>query len=300
MFTLFDMMKSASLKVGVIQFETSSKVDSSVGIINSQLKSSATADDVYNNGTLFFSTLGQFARVTDYDASSGQWSWSTVSVSTAELSTSLSIISFGYTTPEFGSEVMVELANDALRAAGPIISRDRTMKSSASQLVYDLPLAAKYGSPYRVQFAGRTGSTTTDPQWVDLYPGSQWNVQPSSAGAQNLLIFKEYLPSGRDIQIWFQDHHQRIDVSTARLDESIHPELATLLLVEKMYEYRNSRARGAEEFDIQRWNDAKQQVAEARVRWPIEQPKRKPALMIPGYASAGQTRIPAPSTGVTS
>ena len=293
-------MKSAHLKVGTIQFETSSKIDSSVGIINSQLKSSATADDVYNNGTLFFSTLSQFARVTAYDASSGQWSWSTVLVSTAELSTSLSAISFGYTTPEFGSEVMVELANEALRAVGPIVRRDRTMQSSASQLVYDMPLAAKYGRPYRVQFAGRTGSTTDDPQWVDLYPGSQWDVQPSSAGAQNQLIFKEYIPSGRDIQIWFQDHHQRVSVSTALIDEAVHPELATLLLVEKMYEYRNSRARGAEEFDIQRWNDAKQQVAEARIRFPIPQPKRKPSLMIPGYASAGQTRIPAPSTGVTS
>lgn len=292
-------MKSAHLKVGTVQFETSSKVDSSAGIINSQLKSSATADDVYNSGTLFFSTLGQYARITDYDASSGQWSWSTVAVSTVQLSTLLSVISFGYTTPEFGSEVMVELANDALRSVGPILRRDRTMKSSVSQLVYELPLAAKYGRPYRVQFAGRTGSTTVNPQWIDLYPG-QWDVQPSSAGSANLLIFKEYLPSDRDIQIWFQDHHQRIDVSTALIDEAIHPELAVLLLVEKMYEYRNSRARGAEEFDIQRWNDAKQQVAEARVRWPIPQPKRKPKLMIPGYSQGGGNRLPGPSTGVTS
>jgi len=294
-FTLFDALKSAHTKAGTMQFETSSNVASSVGTINSQLKSSATADDVYNNGTLFFSTVGIYARILDYDASSGQWTY-TSGVFTSGVSTA---ISFGYTTPEFGHEVMVELANDALRAAGPLIFRDRTMQSSAGQLVYNLPLAAKYSRPYRVQLLGRTGSTTTDPQWIDLYPG-QWDVQPSSAGAQDLLVFKESLPSGRDIQIWYQDHHRRVDVSTALIHDAIHPELATLLLVEKMYEYRNSRARGAEEFDIQRWNDAKQQVAEARVRWPISQPKRKPKLMIPGYASAGQTRISAPSTGVTS
>jgi len=298
-FALFDMMKSAHLKVGTIQFETSSNIDSSAGIINSQLKSSATADDVYNNGTLFFSTLSYFARITDYDASSGQWSWSTVSVSTAQLSTTLSAISFGYTTPEFGFEVMVELANDALRAAGPIVRTDRSMQSSASQLVYNLPLAAKYGRPFRVRFEGQTGSSATDPNWIDLYEG-QYDIIPSTAGAQNQLVLGDYLPSGRDIQVWFQDHHQRVDVSTALIDEAVHPELATLLLVEKMYEYRNSRARGAEEFDIQRWNDAKQQVAEARVRWPIPQPKRKPKLMIPGYGSLIGTRIPAPSTGVTS
>ena len=288
-------MKSAHLKVGTIQFEVSSALASSLGTIHSQLKSSATADDVYNNGTLFFSTVGVFSRITDYDASSGQWTYT----SGAFTSGASSGISFGYTTPEFGQEVMTELANDALRAVGPIIRRDRTMVSSASQLVYNMPVAVKYGKPYRVQILGRTGSTTDDPSWVDLYPG-QYDVQPSSAGAQNLLIFNDYIPSGRDIQVWFQDHHGRIDVSTALIDEAIHPELATLLLVEKMYEYRNSRARGAEEFDIQRWNDSKQQVAEARVRWPIEQPKRKPRLMIPGYGTVSDRRIPAPSTGVTS
>ena len=298
-FSLFDQMRSAHLKVGTIQYEVSSNVDSSGGLIHSQLKSSATADDVYNNGTLFFSTVGYFARITDYDASSGQWSWSTASVSTAEVSTTLSAISFGYTTPEFGPEVMTELANDALRAVGPIIRRDRSIQSSASQLVYNMPVAVKYGTPYKVQILGRTGSTTDDPSWVTLYPG-QYEIQPSTAGGQNLLVFKDYIPSGRDVQLWFQDHHHRIEVSTALIDEAIHPELAVLLLVEKMYEYRNSRARGAEEFDIQRWNDSKQQVAEARVRWPIEQPKRKPQLMIPGYGSAGQRRIPAPSTGVSS
>jgi hypothetical protein len=294
-------MKSAHLKVGTIQFETSSRIASSAGEINSQLKSSATADDIYNNGTLFFSTLSQFTRIVDYDASSGQWSWSTVSLSTAVISTVVSnTIPFGYTTPEFTYEVMVELANDALRAAGPIVRRDRTLQSSASQLVYPLPVAAKYGRPFRVQVAGRTGSTTDDPSWIDLFPGSQWDLQPSTAGGSNLLVFNEQLPSGRDIQIWFQDHHGRVDVSTALIDEAIHPELAVLLLVEKMYEYRNSRARGAEEFDIQRWNDAKQQVSEARIRWPITAPRRKPKLMIPGYVQTGQTRVLAPSTGVTS
>lgn len=288
-------MRSAHLKVGTIQFETSSNVDSSLGLINSQLRSSATADDVYNSGTLFFSTVGVFMRVLDYDASSGQWTFT----SGAFTSGGSDSIRFGYTTPEFGQEVMVELANDALRAAGEIVLRDRTLQSSASQLVYEMPLAVK-SPPFRVQLLGRTGSTTDDPSWVDLYPGSQYDIQPSSAGAKDLLVFKNYIPSDRDIQLWYQDHHRIISDSTHIIHADINPELASLLLVEKMYEYRNSRARGAEEFDIQRWNDAKQQVAEARVRWPMEQPKRKPKLMIPGYSAAGGTRIPAPSTGVTS
>jgi len=293
-FTLFDMMNSAHRKVGTIQYETSSKVDSSDGIIQSRLKSSATADDVYNNGTLFFSTLGVFTRIIDYDASSGQWEWSTTFLSTAQVSTLLVEISFGFTTPEFGHELMVELANDALRAVGPLVFCDRSLQSSASQAVYQMPLAVKQ-QPFRVQLLGRTGSTTDDPQWIDLYPGSHWDIQPSSEGANDLLIFKDYLPSGRDIQIWYQDYHRRVSASTHIIHEDVSQELAVLLLVEKMYEYRNSRARGAEEFDIQRWNDAKQQVAEARVRWPIEQPRRKPKLMIPGYGHGRVTSL-APST----
>lgn len=294
--TLFDMMKSAYTKVGVVQFETSSKVASSVGTINSQFKSSATADDVYNSGTILFSTVGVFSRITDYDASSGQWTF-TSGIFSSGLSNT---ISFGYTTPEFGQEIMIELANDSLRSAGPLVFRDRTMVSSASQTVYSLTTRAKYGRLYRVQLMGHTGSTTNDPSWEDINPGL-WDVEPSTAGAANNLVFREFLPSGRDIQLWFQGHHHRVDVSTQAIDERIHPELATLLLVEKMYEYRNSRSRGAEEFDVQRWNDSKQQVAEARVRWPIYLPAPKPKLMIVGGGDGDRGHhVPAPSTGVTS
>ena len=60
-----------------------------------------------------------------------------------------------------------------------------------------------------------------------------------------------------------------------------------------MYEYRNSRARGAEEFDVQRWNDAKRQLAEARVRWPIYRSKKKPEITyIEGGSMAESVQVP--------
>jgi len=289
-YTLFNMISGAHRKAGTIQFETSSAVLSSAGTINSQLRSSATADGVYNNGGLFFTTVGVMTRITGYDASSGQWSFTAGIFSSG----GSSAISFGYTTPEFPIELTVELANDALRTLGPLVFEDRSIVSSAGQQVYALSTLAKYSKPFLVEMQGRLGSSTDDPEWFELH---NWKIRPSSAGASNLIEFNQQMVSGRDIRVWYEGDHHRIDQSSHVIDERIHPELATLALTEKLYEYRNSRARGAEEFDIQRWNDAKQQLAEARVRWPIWKPKRKPNLMIVGGRQAPQSRIEGPPYG---
>ncbi len=59
-----------------------------------------------------------------------------------------------------------------------------------------------------------------------------------------------------------------------------------------MYEYRNSRARGAQDFDVQRWNDAKRQFAEARIRWPIWRPKKVPEITVIGKTAPPASAVP--------
>jgi hypothetical protein len=275
MTTLFDMAMQAHTKVGTIRFDTSS-AGTSVAV-NSQTYSSATADDDFNNGTLFIisstnagTTLidGQFRRISDYDASSGEFTLSS-GVSTAVTAGTR----FGYTTPEFPHELVVELANQGLQSLGPLDFIDRSIVSSANQKVYNLSTAIKYGRPTRVDVMGATGSSVNRPDWRTVY---EWEVQPSTAGGTNLLVFTRQPIIGRDIRVWYRGHHPRIVDSTANIDERVHPELAALVLVEKMYEYRNSLNRGSVEL---RWNDAKAQVAEFKIRFPIEQYHKKPGIL---------------------
>jgi len=288
MANLFDMMFQAHTKMGTIRIDTSTAISSVE--INSQTYSSAHSDDQFNNGSLFLiagSTLtdGQVRRISDYDASSGQFTFSSNVTSGGSTATT-----FGYTTPEFPHELVVELANMSLQSIGPFTYTNRDLGTSANQTVYSFGSTIYHKNFHQVDIMGRVGSSTDNPEWDTVY---NWNVIPSTRGGQNLLVFDQQPPINRDIQIWFSQQHGRVQMSTSGIDERIHPELAALVLTEKMYEYRNSQNRGSVEFDLQRWNDAKRQVQEAKVRWPVYSPKSKPKLFVAGDGEArGGDRLP--------
>ena len=285
-FTLFDLILGAHDAIGTVNYGVSSS--GSTIELKDTAESSAHADDQFRNGTIFFisstntSIEQNYRRITAYDASSGQYTFSTISsaVTTAT--------QYAVATPEFGLTLMERLANDALRSLGPLVYSARAIASSANQRVYTISTVTatggagsfgKYSRPFRIDIQGRTGSSADNPDWLELYG---WYIEPTTAGAGVNIVFPRYLPAGRDVRVWYEDHHVYTSASTARIDERIHPELAILALVDRAYQYRNSRSRGAQEFDVQRWNDAKRQLAEARVRWPIWRPKRKPEINVIG------------------
>ena len=287
-FSLFDLTLSAHRKVGTVTFGVSSA--GTTTDLNDRTESSAHSDDQFNNGTIFFiessnvSIQGQYRRVTDYDASSGEFRFTTLT------SAVTAGTKYGIATPEFNPYLMEQLANDALRALGPLVFSDRTMQSSAAQTVYAMSTRVGRSRPFRVDIMSRTGSSVGNPEWVELHG---WDVEPSSEGTAQNIIFPRYLPSGRDVRITYEREHYTLTESTHAIDVRLHPELAVAALVEKMYEYRNSRSRGALDFDVQRWNDAKAQLAEARVRFPISRPSRKPnTIRIEDYGYFGENNAP--------
>ena len=285
-FMLFDMILGAHDYVGTINYGVSSA--GTTIALNDRSESSGHADDQFNNGTIFFiqstnaSIEKQYRRITDYDASSGEYVFTTIS------SAVTAATQYGVATPEFNLTLTERLANDALRSLGPLIYANRSITSSANQRVYTISTAistagsgtfGKYSKPFQIDIQGRTGSSSDDPDWVELHG---WHLEPVTAGTGVRVVFPRYLPSGRDIRILYEDHHAYTSVSTALIDERLHPELCILALVDKMYQYRNSRSRGAQDFDVQRWSDAKRQLAEARLRWPIYRQKRRPDILVVG------------------
>ena len=302
-FTLFDLHINAHEKIGTITYGESSASTGTTSI-EDQTISSAHADDQFNGGTIYFVRSGdtnstalfiekQFARITDYDASSGQYVFNALVTSGGTSGLITTALTYGIVTPEFNLSLVNRLAGAALRTLGPFVYTDRSLRSSANQTVYQLTTLATRSKPFRIDLQGRTGSSRDRPDWVMLHG---WYVEPSTVGAGWRIIFPRTLPANRDMRIYYEDDHIDLTASTAIIDGRIHPELATLALVEKMYEYRNSRARGAQEFDVQRWNDAKRQLAEARVRWPIWRPKKKPIITVIG-GGRGDTGVRIPPHG---
>ena len=295
-FTLFELHVGAHAKTGTINFgQTTASTD--VNSVEDQAESSAYADDQFVAGTLYFTRAGstvstatwmqgRYARVVDYDASSGQFVLSTVGFTTVSTGATTGLIpagtEYGIATPEFNLQLMNRLSNAAVRMLGPLVYTDRSMRSSGTQTVYQLPAAATRGKPFRIDIQGRVGSSADDPSWTKLHG---WHIEPSTEGIGPNVVFPRSLPQGRDIRIFYEADHQDLIASTQIIDGRLHPELVTLALVEKMYEYRNSRARGAQDFDVQRWNDAKRQLSEARIRWPVDRPKKSPTITVVGQTA---------------
>jgi len=291
--TLFDLMVGSLRQTGSLEFRTASAGSSTSA--NVPALRAETADDQFNGGTLFIVEssaassviAGQFRQIDDYVASSGEFRFGSTLAAAVANPTKIA-----YTGAEFRTELLVELANDALRSLGPLTFVDRaTIQTSAAQTAYSGAIAWKYAPPTRVDVLTGVGTSTTGPDW---YTVTQWHYQPSSAGAAGLIIFDEQLPVSRDVRVWYQDHHHRINNSTQALDERIHPELAIAALVEKLYEYRNSRSRGGDTFDVQRWGDAKFKLQQAKVLYPMWKPKRKRRLTIVGREEDDHLPFPFP------
>jgi len=157
-FTLNDLMVGAYRRAGLLRVGEitagGGTTEASTGFKDSSLIGD-TADDDFNGGTFFLiqSTAsaamdGQFRKITDYVGSSGEFELSAVITG----STLMNIgTAYGYTTPEFGRDMMVELANDALQAVGDLASIDKnTMISSAAVTEYQMEVAWKRAPPLRI------------------------------------------------------------------------------------------------------------------------------------------------------
>lgn len=284
MATLFDLLIGAHRKMGTLRMGVATG-GTSVTCKDNTLKT-LTTDDDYNNGTIFIVSAvaptsvidGQFQRITDYAATSGVFTFSTLAASV----TAGTI--FGYTTPEFHYSLTVELANDALQSLGPLVYVDKdTITTSAVQEIYSAAVAWKYSPPIRIDVQTEVGSTANYNGWQTTW---DWEYQPSSAGATAQIIFPNRLPANRKVRVWYESMHTAVRASTAAIDERIFPELAVLAVVDKMYEYRNSLNRGSVPFDMQRWQDAKSQLEAAKKLWRPWKPSRRRKLTIAGGEGA--------------
>ena len=291
--TLFDLILGATREVGIAELRTTSSAGDTTSAHVVPLRSE-TADDQFNGGTFFIvsaatstSIDGQFREITDYVASSGEFRWASSVLAAVPASAGIA-----YVGTEFRTQLLIELANDSLRALGPLDFVDRaTIQTSAVQTAYSGAVAWKYAPPTRIDYLAGVGSTATKPDWQNI---TGWEYQPSSAGATPLIIFNEQLPITRDVRVWYRDHHHRIEGSTSPIDERIHPELAVASMIEKMYGYRNSRSRGGDAFDVQRWGDAKLRLEQHRVRWPMWRAKKKRKLAIIGREEDDHLPWPTP------
>src|SRR3989337_394548 len=213
----------------------------------------------------------EIALVTSYTDSSGTFT----SAASAYTAAPASGDTFMFVNDFYPLFTMMELANSVLQALGPIPLIDSSITTAAAQTEYTLPVTAKRMAPLRVEYNTKVGDAN-DNQYV---PIDNYRIVPATAGTVGVIVLPQ-LPTSRTVRIWYMGVHPTLTAYSSAVAEVIDPELATALLVEKALEWQNSRLQGGDDFLLQRWNDQKQQVVEARANFPIWKPKRRPRLLV--------------------
>jgi hypothetical protein len=176
----------------------------------------------------------------------------------------------GYTSPDvYPIQTLIRLANDALSSIHSLTMVDTTtLTGSVNKTEYPMAVAWKRNPPIRIDI--QTNDDSDDNRWYRTYA---WEYVPGATGSTSLIVFREDIDTDMKIRVWYQGNHPYVSLYDDEIDEHIHPELAKLLLVDKMLEWNISTSNGADDFLLQKWNDVKNQLAEAKLMYPIWRPK---------------------------
>jgi hypothetical protein len=274
-YTLSNLLQDVYAELGQLTVTTATGGTTTTAVDSKQ--TGAHSDDDWKNGALFVIAAdntapeGEFQRISGYTDSSGTFMVDTAfSVGVANGDT------FGFVSDYYPLRTLIELANAGLRALGDIALVDTTtLDTAADTTEYAAALAWKRRRPLMIDYQGRT-SASGDNQWVRVY---DWEFIPALPNTTGLIIFNEELPEGRDIRIWYVDSHPRVSAYSDVFSETIAPELAAAAAVERALRWQNSRQGGGDPFLMQRWNEAKIELARARVNFPIWTPRRVSKLL---------------------
>ena len=199
---------------------------------------------------------GEMARITGYTDSTGTFTSATSAWTIAPASGD----TFGFTNNFYPLFTMMELVNRSLASIGEIPLVDTTTLTTASaQTEYTYALAWKRTPPYRVDLQTRTGDTN-DNQWQQIH---DWEYIPATANSTGLLVLRQ-LPVSRALRIWYRGVHPTLTAATSVIYEGYAEELVLATAVERALRWQNSRLQGGDDFLLQRWNDAKQELERVR------------------------------------
>ncbi len=279
-YTFANLVVDACTRIGCLRSSAATSAGSTTTIVDSKMATGR--DDVWKNGLLVITydaagasaaPEGDVRQISAFASATGTFTVDAAWSGSASTATS---DQFAFTTPEYGYYDMLNIANQALKALGDVVNVDiTTLDTAAAQTEYTYAVTWKRKPPIQVAIQGKL-SDTNDYQWVTFY---NWKYIPAAAGSTGLIVFDRQPLASRDIRVMYYGPHAALSSGTSVISEYIAPELATAAVVEKALEWNVTRSRGAEEFMLQRWNDAKQQLLQAKAEFPIWKPKRSPKIL---------------------
>lgn len=237
-------------------------------------------DDEWKDGALLMLECGQggpegeFERISGFEASSGTFTLAN------DLSAAIaSADRYGLVSAYYPLETTIELVNAGLRALGDIpLVAEQTLASIGGQSAYAASLEWAAQRPRRIDFKAIPGLSGVDP-WRTVH---DWEYVPSTPGSPGLILFKEALPAGREVRVWYQGSHPRLAAHDDEIAQSISPELAVAACVERALRWQHARMGGGDQRLAASWQRAQANLNEAKVLFPAWKPARASRLRLAG------------------
>ena len=263
---LWQLLRDAYQELGQLQVAQATG-GTTTTLVDSQL--SGGRDDDWNGGTVIVlddaggagdAPEGEFAVVTDYEDTSGTLMIDTLTAAVAAGDT------YGLANALYPLRQMIELANLALKGLGDILQVDTvTLTTAAGQTEYSAAAAWQRRPPIRVDIQTNTNDAD-DNRW-EIVRG--WEFVPAAAGSAGLIGFRTQPTAGRKLRVWYLGAHPRLEAYDDPIHESIVETLAAAAVVEKALLWQVSRLDGQNDFLLQRLNDARSALEQARQQHPI-------------------------------
>ncbi len=295
MATLSNILRDSLIELGAATIGKATG-GTTVTVVDSAL---GGTDDDYNGGSIIITYDNggagaapeeEFARVSDYAQSSG-----TITVLDADKFTVAPAVSDEYlvSTKKYPHQKMIRAINRALSQIGDIPRVDTTtLDTASSKTEYAYAVEWKRSPPYRVDIQIRT-TDSDDNQWRKISRG-KWYYVPAVGGTGGLLIFKDQLPSSRDLRVWYKGPHPAVQDYDDDIYEGIHEEWLIWEVVYRALRERLGRRDALSEWEVQLMNEANAERKEQRARHKIWFPKRDTKLFIVSRARKDLDMIATP------
>jgi hypothetical protein len=217
--------------------------------------------------------VNEFQEVSSFTQSSG-----TFTVSTAFSAAIGAGDIFGYASPLYPLRQMIESINEGLRYLGDLYLVDTTtLDTATTQTEYTASVTWKRRPPVRIDLQTKLNDAN-DNRWMRL---SDWEYVPAAPGSTGLIVFKQQLPISRDLRIWYEDVHPRVTDFDDVIAEVINPELAVAVCAEKASKWQVNRTQGSDPGINRSYEDAKNNMEMASVRYPLWKPDRVAKIFNP-------------------
>jgi hypothetical protein len=236
---------------------------SATTIVDSTIVNKYT-ENKFKNWIAFISTTtdgltpqNKYALVSAYVSSTGTATIATVTDSVQSGDT------YAWMKGTIPLNTMIKLCGDGLRKLPRITYPDTSLTSANDTLNYTMPIATKGIRPNRIYLRNS--------DYVELETPN-WEIVTAAGGSTETLIFKSQPQQPYTIVIEYETLHPRPTVYNSYISEYYHDELAVAACVEYAWDWKRSTKN--RKTDMDNWQLAKRELAEAMSMFPVQAPYR--------------------------